>query len=228
MDLPFTVIGGFWEKYLVCPKGSRITFASARDEFVKIISSLFGVEPGAVVSRADLDFFSSSNRNLIMEAGREKKMVRMMYRGLERVIEPYSLKYKIRRDRVGREYLYAWDITGGSSGQFSIKTYTQDGIQDMTLTDQPFTPRYPIELSRAGELDSDPYFTSSRTTTRRVARRGTGRRRRTPAFLSPESYTIMCPMCMKEFRRTSMNSTKLNKHKNTWGSPCPGRVGHFV
>ena len=228
LNLPFKAIADFWDRYLVCPVSSLISCETAEERFKNMISALFGVgERFAFAGSVDPDFFRPEHRGLLMEAGREQRMLRMVYRGTERQIEPYALKYKIRRnDRVGREYLFAWDVTGGTRGTYSIKTYTQDGVESLELMDQSFQPRYPIELSKAGDREENPYFGDGPR-----ARRGIRTRRsnpRAPRFLSAKLYKVQCPVCGKRFPRARPMDTKLNKHKGAFGTSCPGRVGYPV
>lgn len=237
LEIPFQIFNAFWHEYLVCPRQSLINFDDAENKFKLVIPELFGLlEPsyafagGGYGGGHNLNYFSAKYRNIIMEAGRTRKILRMIYDGLERIIEPYSLAYKVRKDGVGREYLYAWDRKGGRSGVMSIKSYTQDKIQSLDITEEIFEPRYTIELSRAGESLGQTYFNRSFSKTNRIStpriRTNTSRTQRVRSF-SGFSYTIECPVCNKRFRRSSYD-TKLNKHKDQFGNRCYGSHGYMV
>lgn len=165
LGIPFDAFKKFWSMYLKLPKKSIVSFDDAEIKFRDIIGQLFGLVTGEAVGSAGgifrpgyLSHFSSDSRNILMEAGRTQTIVRMVYDGLERLVEPYSLVYKIRKDGVGREYLYGVDILGGRSGKLSIKMYTQDKLASITLTDQKFEPRYDIELAKSQEQIGPEYF----------------------------------------------------------------------
>jgi hypothetical protein len=140
---------------------------------------------------------------------------------LERRVEPYALTFKRRRDGVAREYFYAWDLTGGRSGEVGIKSYTADKVQSVEIAEETFEPRFPIELAKSGGYFGKPYFSGSGVGTfasRRAPRRSAG--------FSME-YTVECPYCNKRFKRAKYD-TKLNEHKDRYGNRCYGRVGYMV
>ncbi len=145
LEIPFQTLKAFWNQYLVCPRQSLISFDDAENQFKLIIPELFGLlQPAFAVVGGGyggghvLNYFPANYRNTIMDAGRMQRVLRMIYDGVERRIEPYSLAYKTRKDGVGREYLYGWDRTGGRSGVMSIKSYTQDKVQSLEITDEKF------------------------------------------------------------------------------------------
>lgn len=242
LEIPFQTFRAFWNQYLVCPRQSLINFDDAEGQFKLIIPQMFGLlQPAPVFTGGgygigfggggySLNYFPANYRNIIMEAGRMRKILRMTYDGLERLIEPYSLSYKVRKDGIGKEYLYAWDRTGGKSGVMSIKSYTQDKVQSIEMTEETFEPRYPIELSKAGEHFGVGYFSrpfTTRTPRVRTPRiRSTSPRRKT-ASIYGIIYTIECPVCNKRFKRSSYD-TKLNKHKDRFGNQCYGTLGFIV
>lgn len=225
LGIPFQVIRGFWEEYLVCPKMSLFTFDDAETWFKAAVSEIFThVEPQfAFASRgysSSINYFTEDIREVIMEAGRLRRLLRLVYDGLERKVEPYSLTFKRRRDGVGREYFYAWDQTGGRSGEIGIKSFIADKVQTVAITEEPFEGRFPIELSKSGEYFGKPFFTSTRlltTATRRTPKR--------PSFTT--EYTVECPYCRKRFKRSKYD-TRLNEHKDKYGNRCYGRIGFIV
>ena len=241
LEIPFQTFRAFWNEYLICPRQSLINFDEAENQFKLIIPQMFRLlQPASVFAGGgygggfggggySLNYFPASYRNTIMEAGRMRRILRMTYDGLARMIEPYSLAYKVRKDGIGREYLYGSDRTGGRSGQMTIKSYTQDKVQSLEVTDEAFEPRYPIELSKAGEHFGQGYF--SRPFTTRTPSISTLRVRNTSPRRRATSYgitnTIECPVCNKRFKRSSYD-TKLNKHKDKWGNQCYGAVGYIV
>jgi hypothetical protein len=173
---------------------------------------------------AAMPFYSAGFRDIIMEGGRGQRLLRFVYDGHERLMEPYSLSFKRRKDGGGREYFYAWDRSGGSSGQTGIKSFTADKVQSVSLTEDTFDPRYPIELAKSENGYFGKAFSGSPGT--RVSRPLTRKRRRTPSGYGM-NYTIECPYCGKRFKRTSYD-TKLNEHKDKYGNRCFGRIGHIV
>ncbi len=100
------------------PTASRMSFDAAVEALRSGIAELFA--PYAVGGRGELAFYPSRLRNPIMEAGAARKLIRVTYHGVTRIMEPYSLAYKRRNDGVAQEYFYVWDRTGGRSrGQAS-------------------------------------------------------------------------------------------------------------
>lgn len=209
-NLPFHIIRGLWQQHLIFPRDGAIEFDSAVNRFKLTVDSMFGALPPM---RGEFAFFPSHLRNPIMEAGYTMTLLRIVYRGFEREVEPYSLKYKVRQDGVAREYLYVYDRSGGRSAP-GLKSLIHQGIQGISNTDIEFEPRYEVELSKAGEFFTEPYF------------RGRSR----PRFgisLSGPRYVIECSVCGKRFYRKKY-STRLNPHKDTYGNPCFGRIGFLV
>jgi hypothetical protein len=144
-------------------------------------------------------------------------------------MEPYSLTFKRRTsDNVGHEYLYVYDQTGGNSRP-GIKTLFAHDVESLEVTDIDFTPRFEIQLAKAGDSSQSGYF--SGTSPRRTAglhRAGRSRRSTTTRTgRSGPKYVVRCVYCGKEFKR-SKNSARLNTHKDRFGNACPGRFGQFV
>lgn len=135
-------------------------------------------------------------------AGANRLCVDLGYHGTTRRIEPYSL----RVSRTGNLLLYA--VRADGTG---IRAYRVDQIQSVTVTTQPFTPKFLIEFRPTGAVQAQPVSTR-RTTLRRTTA--------TP-------YRVECPVCGKTFAR-KRPGTKLNPHKDKDGYPCNGRRGYQV
>jgi len=226
LRLPFQVIRGLWKEYLVCPKMSDFSFEDAEQWFKSAIAEMFGLlEPRYAIAEATgwserRYYYPAEFRDSIIEAGRLKRVIRFVYDSLERRVEPYALCFKRRRDGVAREYFYGWDQTGGRSGEIGIKSYTADKVQAVEITEDSFEPRFPIELTKAGQYFGRPFFTGSpgpRTSTTRSPRSWYGM-----------EYRVECPYCGKTFKRAGFGDTKLNDHKDQYGNRCYGRVGHMI
>jgi hypothetical protein len=142
-----------------------------------------------------------------------------MYEGLERVIEPYALVFKRRKDGIAREYLYGWDLRGGRSREVGIKSYIADKVQSVAILNETFEPRFPIELTKSSGYFVRPFSSGSAG--------GFG----SPGASSRDKfgieYVVECPYCNKRFKRTKYD-TKLNEHKDRYGNHCYGRVGYIV
>jgi hypothetical protein len=226
LELPFQVIRGLWDEYLVCPKLSLINFDDAENWFRTIIAELFALlqppqyafVPGG--GRLGLSYFGSRNRDVIFEAGRLQRLLRLVYDGIERTVEPYSLAFKRRKDGVGREYFYAWDRTGGHSGHTGIKSFINDKVQSIQMTEESFEPRFPIELTKGPGYFGKPYFSTPGFHAR-------PRKRQTSSYSTGMTYTVECPVCGKKFKRNKFD-TRLNEHKDRFGNRCYGRVGMIV
>ena len=137
-------------------------------------------------------------------------LVRLTYKGDDRLIEPYAL----RRTRAGRLLLHA--ERADNSGH---RTYAVDQIQAVRATTTPFRPRMPIEFSSRGPLSAP---LQSRRTGSAVR---VGRPTR-PAPSGP-GFVYRCHVCGREFTHTRRNAS-LHKHKDAGGYPCHGRSGAYV
>jgi predicted nucleotidyltransferase component of viral defense system len=219
LDLPLDIYRGLWHKVLV-PAANRMTFDAAVETLRRGVTELFA--PYAVGGRGELAFYPSRLRNPIMEAGTDRKLIQVTYHGATRIMEPYSLVFKRRKDGVAQEYFYAWDRTGGHSGP-GIKTLLHYDIERFDVLDEIFEPRFEVTLSKAGDSSQRGYFAGNGRP-RASTSRTTGSRLRTH---TGRKYTIQCGTCGKRFTRTT-SSTRMNRHKNPWGSQCPGRSGFHV
>jgi predicted nucleotidyltransferase component of viral defense system len=229
IGLPFAVFKVLWDKYLVCPKPSRFDFDPAVEKFKLSILDLF---KGIPLGGESLAFFPAAYRNPILEAGAGMKLMEVVYDGIPRIVEPYSLAYKTRKDGVSREYFYVWDRTGGRSGQTGVKSFVAEEVQSMKVLDETFEPRYEIELRKAGEPARSGYFGkpfSTQTHAPGYGTRSTGpRSSRTFSRQSfGPTYVLECSICGKKFRRKTSNRT-LNRHKDHYGNDCYGRMGYHV
>ena len=218
LDLPLDLFRGYWGKVIV-PAASRFSFDDAVDQLRRGVEQLFApLGSGYGLANA---FYPPQLRNLILQAGSEQRLLRLTYHGATRVVEPYSLTFKRRQDGAANEYLYVYDRTGGHGGP-GIKTLFHHDIRGLTLLDEHFTPRYPVELSKAGDSSQAGYFTGSR---------GGGRTSwptsRQRAASNAPKYVIQCSYCGKQFTRTKY-SIQLNAHKDRYGNQCHGRSGRMV
>ncbi len=219
LGVPLDLFRGFWGK-VVCPTASRMTFDQAVSLLTGGIETLFasfGYGAGLVPA-----FFPAELRNPIMEAGKDLKVMQLTYHGIAREVEPYSLVFKQRKDGLAQEYLYAWDRTGGHSGNVGIKALLQGGVQRIEITDQTFEPRFEVELSKAGDRSSAGYFSRPFG-----APSGPRRGRVRLGRVSGQMHEVQCRYCGRRFPRTTL-STTLRSHKDGYGNPCPGRSGFRV
>ena len=155
LDLPLDLFRGFWGK-VVCPAESRFGFEAAVSTLTSGIEQLFGLQaPGANVAG---HFFPSRLRNPILAAGSDHKLLRIRYDGVTRTVEPYSLVFKRRKDGVAFEYLYVFDRTGGLRSGPGIKSLVQHKVEALELTDEPFEPRFAVELAKAGGIEKSGNF----------------------------------------------------------------------
>ena len=150
LDLPFPTLARCWEKYVECPRASRLHFDDAKQSFLSLLEKLL---PGLPERRRSSVFFASELRGPIMTAADSMTLIRIKYDGITRLAEPYQLAFKIRKDRVGREYLYLYDRTGGRKHGPRLKSFPPDKVQWIENTDTPFEPRYEMELRQAGSAE---------------------------------------------------------------------------
>lgn len=226
LELPFAMIEGFWKEYLVLPKISSIEFSEAQERFCNGIGDFFALlttQHGYRRAGAIISHFPANLRNMIMEAALSHRVLRLVYEGVPREIEPYALSFKRRQDGIAREYLYGWDQSGGTSGQIGIKSYTADKANSLSITERTFEPRYEIELKKGGSYFGKGSF--SRGSESFASR--TSKRPSRPTGLAMQ-YTVQCPYCQKQFKRKRFNDTQLNEHKDRFGNKCYGKRGYLV
>lgn len=229
IELPFQALKALWQKYLVCPQYSLIDFDSAISRFVSHVEELFADLP---VGREIVAFFPAQYRNVILEAGSKQCLLDVVYDGIRRQVEPYSLVYKTRKDGVSSEYFYVYDRTGGRSSGPGIKAFLNNKLQSVGLLDEHFEPRFEIELSKAGEPAKKSYFgkpfggRSTSRPTSLTSRRIRRPRRQTYRGATGPVYIIECLYCGKTFKRKKQGN-HLNKHNDKYGNQCFGRTGYL-
>ncbi len=221
VKLPFELFRGFWNK-VICPASTRMGFDDAVAKLVSGIESLFA--PFNLGQHMALAFYPAELRNPILQAGSERKLIRLTYHNMTRLVEPYSLAFRRRKDGVAQEYFYAYDRTGGHNGP-GIKAFLNTDVQRLEVTEEAFEPRFPVELSKAGDASRAGYFHGNFGARR--PRTLSAPRRRLARVRSGPSYTVQCPICNKRFTRKTM-STRLNKHTDQFGNRCFGRTGYRV
>lgn len=221
LDLPLFALKVAWDRYIITPMQGSLDFDDAIQRFQVIVNELFAGYGG--FQQAALAYFPSKLRMPIMEAGAERRLMRLTYDGVSRVVEPYSLAYKQRKDGQRQEYFYVWDRTGGSSGP-GIKALLNHKIQSIEILDEKFEPRHPIELAKAGELSARGYFGGTFAHGRLSARSGGGR---LAALRRGWRYSVQCPYCSRTFKRMRRSAT-LRTHRDGYGNNCPGRRGAIV
>jgi predicted nucleotidyltransferase component of viral defense system len=217
LDLPLETFRAIWHKYIVCPVQSLFDFDTALARFKENIEALFA---GLNVDYyGKIAFYPSAFRNTIMQAASDLTLLDITYDGHRRLVEPYSLVFKRRKDGFGQEYFYAFDRTGGRTSGPGIKTFLHPKIQALANTAQPFEPRLPIELGKAGEFSGRTYFgTGFRAASVRSSRVRT---------TTSRVYIVECSYCGKRFPRKRY-STRLRSHKDQRGNHCYGRSGYIA
>jgi DNA-directed RNA polymerase subunit RPC12/RpoP len=137
------------------------------------------------------------------------------------MVEPYSLKYIwSEKSRSEREYFYVYNKSGGSNPPW-IRALLPHWFTSIENTEEKFTPRYQIELSKAGERPEDKYKKPRRLVSRVKRLLSSSRVSHSP------KYTYQCSVCGKKFTKKTQGS-RLGEHKNKSGYRCWGRSGIFL
>lgn len=236
LGIPFDLMKDYWSK-LVCPKPTLFGFDEAVNMFNSSLASLF--EGFGVGNSSELAFYPADLRNKIMDAGQNQKLLRMRYHGYTRLIEPYSLKYKVTNDGTGREYFWGFDQTGGSSGTKSIKAFLSHDIESLEVSDEKFDPQYEIEVSKAGEIHDSLSYSKRGQRVAGILGRPTSTRTTPPrrmktysSFGDDKNYIVECSVCHKRFYRANQFDLTLNQHKRKSSSrfpmDCYGTYGRYV
>ncbi len=225
LELPLEVFREFWQRNIVCAKSVFFDVNLAITRFKEGIQEMFALYPEA--SWNDFAYFPAEMRNPMMRAGRTQTLLKIVYKDRERLVEPYALKYKQPQGGRAREYFFAYDLSGGSTGIPGIRTFVAQNMQQVENTETAFVPRedYEIELAKAGEPVDDMYFGNpDRPRKMRVARIS---RRSVRARSGGLRYTYQCVQCYKKFTKRRMDST-IGSHKNRFGGECYGRYGQLI
>lgn len=126
-----------------------------------------------------------------------------------RRIEPYSF----RRTKAGNVLLCAVKVPTRES-----RTYRLDRIQTINVTNQPFHPRFRVEITGSGHFAVPPFASAAHTRPLRSISTVRGRRK---------IYVIKCTRCGKQFKRNKADYT-LRPHKGPGGRNCGSLTGHLV
>jgi predicted nucleotidyltransferase component of viral defense system len=189
------------------------------DPKIEVVAStelaILGVAAGEVVIAADgvQHWGGGIPLETIRFAGANRLVLRCVYSGKQRSLEPYSL----RRSRPGNLLLYAHEIESDQ-----IKAFTVAKIEQLTVSDQIFAARHQVEFTATGALD-----TWIPVSTRLSAARSTWRVHRASPRAGP-AYVYQCHVCHREFRHRTRDAS-LRRHRIASGSHyCTGRRGAFV
>lgn len=215
---PFDYFKEYWSKTIVCAKQVIIASEDAIKIFIADLESLFAIYPDN--GFAEFAYFGPELRVPIMNAGRTQTLLKIRYKGSDRIIEPYSLKYLQRRDGSEREYFFAYNCSGGEN-QPGIRCFVADRIESIAETAEKFEPRFPIELCKAGEKPENPYMFDPN----KPAKAPSSRIRRSPS-IGPK-YIYQCSFCGKRFTKSTYDAT-LRSHKDKNGYPCGSTYGFYV
>jgi len=212
LTAPWESLRGFWGK-VVTPAASRFGFDDAVQALRVGLEDLFAGLGGR--TRAAGAYFPEPVRSQIFHAGAQQRLMRMRYHGASRIIEPYALKFMRRTDGFAREYLWAYDRTGGRSGP-GLKSFVASDLAAIEVLEAEFLPRFPVELMK-GTAGSGTF----------EGRAGTLARGVRPSSVRTRAYTVQCPYCNRRFSRTTMN-TALRAHQDGYGNKCYGKRGYLV
>jgi len=215
LNTPFDFFREYWDKTIICAKQIVIEVEEAINLFTTDLADLFKEFPESYYR--SFSFYEAKFRVPIMEAGRSMTCLKVVYSGVERLVEPYSLRYMRRRDGQEMEYFYVYDRTGRGSGP-GVKSFVPKNLTAIEATEEIFEPRFPVELSKAGEYPEDRYLFDPNKPLKQPKSR---------ANRNGPRYIYQCSFCGKKFSRSSMTST-LNPHKNKDGWACSGRHGFYV
>jgi len=211
-----------WQKTIICAKEILFEVDEAINLLLINLEQLFS--PYHENGFAQFAFFAPEFRTPIIEAGRQQKLLKVIYKGAERIVEPYSLKYQEKRSGEEREYFYVFNRSGGKS-EPGVRSFLPHNLTRVEILDETFEPQFPIELSKAGELPEDrllfdpnrPFKKPKKTSSSYLSFRNK----------STAKYIYQCSRCGKKFTRSSRNSV-LRDHKTPIGIPCHGRHGIYI
>jgi hypothetical protein len=89
-----------------------------------------------------MGFASGSSLDRIRFAARNRLLAEVGYKGVTRLVEPYSL----RIPATGNLLLYVFELLRGGSSSQEVKAFKVAEIENVAVTDRPFRPQYMVEL----------------------------------------------------------------------------------
>jgi predicted nucleotidyltransferase component of viral defense system len=146
-DGKFKTIQTSWKEAIICPNNTIILFENALNLFKDFISALFNSETlttaGAILRPTSLYSYRINPiiRESIIQAGKERKLLRLRYENKDRDIEPYSFRFK-NTSHGAYEYFYGFDRTRGQT----IKSFFLHKIQSVSILPNTFQPRWIVEF----------------------------------------------------------------------------------
>ena len=167
------------------------------------------------VNKADILRTDISELNKIQFSAANRVCIFLTYNRKQRTVEPLSFRTSLS---TGNRLFHGYERDAGH-----VKAYSISKIQSVEVTNITYTEKYPLEITPTGKISMPPL----RRTTRRLStsRLSTPYRKSTS---SSRPYKVQCPVCQKTFSRARMTDSKLNKHKNQYGTICSGRRGFIV
>ncbi len=216
----FTYFRSEWTKSVFCAKQIIMNVEDAIAVFISDLDILFAnyTDNGF----AKFVYFSPEVREKIMHAGRTQTLLKVRYQGYDRMVEPYSLKYLESKGGEAREYFYVYNLSGGKS-EPNIRSFLPEPLESIENTEEKFTPRFNIEVSKAGETPENPYLFDPN----RPAKARPPKAIRRKKFSSTLKYKFKCSVCGKKFTRNAHNSSLL-PHKSKNGYQCHGSYGVYL
>ena len=222
---PFEYFRQCWGGAILCAKQVVIDIEEAISIFLTDLDNLFSIYPDN--GYAQFTYFGADLRMPIMQAGRTQTLLKIRYKGADRIVEPYSLKYLQRKDGAEREYLYVFNRSGGENKP-GIRCFVPERIESIENTEEKFEPQFIIELSKAGEMPENPYlFDPNRPEPAPRLRTISAIVSRRHRVSSGIKYVYKCSYCGKTSIKTTMNPN-LRPHKSKSGYPCSGTYGYYV
>ncbi len=156
--IKFSHIESAWSKGIVCSDDNFISFDTAKELFTIFVNSLFRPEvltsiglssTADVITTSDVKSIydiGSGNREAIIKAGKSMHLITMKYKDVDRIIEPYSFKYRVTNKGVGSEYFYGFDRTQDETRKPSIKSFLLHKIQSVSIMSELFIPQWDVEF----------------------------------------------------------------------------------
>jgi len=147
-DQKFVLIERDWNQSIIGPVSAVIIAANAIALFKDFVMALF--DPTLLqtlgVNLTPISMYAynvrSGFRESIIQAGRERQLIRMRYHNRDRDIEPYSFRYKIMDEGYGIEYFYGFDRSRGQT----IKSFFLHQIQGVSVLPQKYVPRWYVDF----------------------------------------------------------------------------------
>lgn len=142
-----------WGQGNDCSPKNFMEFDEAKKVYTEFLNSIYdnevfesiGLDPTTIFGESSVlrshNDVGSGNRDTITEAGKSKHLIMLRYEETNRVVEPYSIKFKVS-DRGEVELFWGYDRIRGQR----IKSFALHKVHSVSIMPEKYEPRWDVEF----------------------------------------------------------------------------------